>query len=74
MKFEHNFKDISDILNGIILTKNWKWGLNTRCKYINLTIDTRSGECTLMDRDMKEVSLDELLYQYKTEIENGEVR
>jgi len=42
----------------------WSWGRNTRCKYIDIRIDMRSGLCYLMDRDGKFITLAQLQWQY----------
>lgn len=43
----------------------WTWWKNSRCKYINLRIDTRDGGFVrIFDRDGHEITLDELKYQY----------
>lgn len=36
------------------------WLNNTRLKYVNIHIDTRDGAFLILDRDRKEVSLEEL--------------
>lgn len=42
----------------------WSWTRNTRCKYVDVRIDTRSGRCFVMDRDGKFITLDQLAWQY----------
>lgn len=45
--------------------KSWWWGKNSKCKYISIHIDTRDGHAILIDRTGKQITIDELLYQYK---------
>lgn len=42
----------------------WVWGLNSRCKYVTIIIDTRSGAYKILDRDGKSITFEELEYQY----------
>jgi hypothetical protein len=41
----------------------WSWGANTRCKYVDLRIDTRDGGCWIRDRDHVRISPQQLAAQ-----------
>ena len=43
---------------------DWGWFANTRCKYVDLRIDTRRGAFALLDRDGNKITLEELNHQY----------
>ena len=47
-----------------VASGEWIWPRNSRCKYVNLKIDTRAGAYRIEDRDGKPISFDELLFQY----------
>ncbi len=53
------------------LAMKWCWGLNTKCKYITVTIDMRDGGCRLFDRDGNEITIEELQFQHNKQ-NNGE--
>ena len=63
-----DLKGIIDVVNLSVAGK-WRWIKNGRNKYINLTIDMRDGKVCLKDRDMKEITLEELTFQRKNENE-----
>ena len=42
----------------------WTWAMNTQCKYINVRIDTRTGHCTITDRDGNKITPKQLEWQY----------
>jgi hypothetical protein len=44
-------------------TGRWQWYRNSRCKYVTLKIDTRSGAYEILDRDGKPITFEELEYQ-----------
>ena len=71
--FDNHFAKVSELISTTILNKTkWKWGKNSRCKYIELRIDTRSGECQIKDRDGELISLEQLMYQYELTDEHME--
>ena len=41
----------------------WTWVGNSRCKYLGLRIDTRSGQCIIMDRNGERISVADLRAQ-----------
>lgn len=41
----------------------WCWTRNSRCKYVELVVDMRDGEFTILDRDRKKISFEDLKYQ-----------
>jgi hypothetical protein len=43
---------------------SWVWWKNSRCKYVNLRVDMRTGHCILMDRDGQRIDPTELEWQY----------
>jgi len=44
--------------------KRWTWARNSRCKYVTIKIDTRSGAYRIEDRDGSPISFAELSHQY----------
>ncbi len=44
-------------------SKDWTWMKNSRCKYLNIRMDTRDGHCLISDRNNERISLDQLRYQ-----------
>ena len=53
-KIENNIWDrLFEVLPTIEAAKNgkWSWLNNSRCKYIDLRIDMRTGHCILSDKD-----------------------
>jgi hypothetical protein len=65
-----NIKDIFPLLEIIRKKKSafdmdkWTWLKNSRCKYIEIRIDTRDGGCIIRDRDGNRISPKQLMYQY----------
>ena len=49
------------------LSGEWLWWRNSRCKYINVRIDMRSGNCIITDNDGKRIGPAELRHQFGTE-------
>lgn len=51
----------------------WEWYLNSRCKYVELRIDMRTGHCIIRDREGKRLNPDDLAHQYRSadEISKG---
>lgn len=47
----------------------WSWARNSRCKYISLRIDMRSGDCIIKDSDGEVITLEQLKYQVTLEKE-----
>ncbi len=42
---------------------DWYWGANSRCKYIEIRIDTRDGGCILYDRNRVRISPEQFAFQ-----------
>ena len=57
------FSQITEVVNSS-LKGNWDWFRNSRCKYINLRIDMRDGNCLIKDRDEELITLEQLRYQF----------
>lgn len=45
----------------------WTWCRNSDCKYINVRIDTRDGAAWITDNNDKEIALDDLLFQHRSD-------
>jgi len=65
--FNIKFDDVFDVIEKAKIGL-WSWVGNSRCKYINLRIDTRDMMCNLYDRDNQEITIEELEYQYKSDL------
>jgi len=52
--------------------REWSWGKNQDCKYIDIRIDMRDGGAILCSRSRR-ISLDQLKYQWKPEDEKQEI-
>jgi hypothetical protein len=65
--FNHNFKELSEIVINTVLSgkKNWSWAYNSPCKYIMIRVDTRDAKCMLMNRNGDEITIEQLLYQHQ---------
>ncbi len=50
-----HFGDILPTLKAIS-RGDWYWGANSRCKYIEIRLDTRDGGCLLFDRERVRIS------------------
>lgn len=61
--------DIADVLAvlKLIAAGRWCWTKNTRCKYIDVRIDMRSGACIIKDRDGKRILPQDLEHQHGTD-------
>lgn len=42
---------------------DWYWGANSRCKYIEIRLDTRDGGCILYDRERVRISPEQFSHQ-----------
>lgn len=65
---EHTSREwdhVDDVLAVIerMRSGEWYWGSNSRCKYIELRIDTRDGGCILRDRESVRISPAQLAKQ-----------
>lgn len=49
----------------------WTWARNTKCKYIDVRIDMRDGDCIIKDRDGNIITLEQLQWQYTPEKEQS---
>jgi hypothetical protein len=56
---------IDDVLSVVKAStrEEWRWYLNSRCKYIDLRVDMRDGCCVLKDRNGRLITLDQLKHQ-----------
>jgi hypothetical protein len=45
----------------------WSWTRNTRCKYVDIKLDTRRGAYAVHDRDDKPITYEQLRWQYGRE-------
>lgn len=73
-RFGHNrwdkLQDVGEAVVDVIKDEKWIWVMNSRCKYVSMRIDMRSGHCILVDREGNRISIDQLKYQYKSGDEN----
>lgn len=46
------------------LSGEWLWWMNSRCKYINVRIDMRSGDCLITDNHGQRIGPAELRHQF----------
>lgn len=44
---------------------DWKWYANSKCKYVELRVDMRSGHCIIRDRDGNRVDPKDLEHQIR---------
>ena len=58
-----HFGDILPTLKAIS-RGDWCWGANTRCKYIEIRIDTRDGGCILYDSKRVRISPEQFAHQH----------
>lgn len=56
--------DFIAVLNDMRAGK-WNWYLNTKCKYVNLSVDMRDGGCIIADKDGNRIDPKDLAYQYE---------
>lgn len=49
------------------LSGEWLWWRNSRCKYINVRIDMRSGDCIITDNQGQRIGPSELRHQFGAE-------
>lgn len=57
-----HFGDILPTLKAISRGE-WYWGANSRCKYIEIRLDTRDGGCILYDRERVRISPEQFAHQ-----------
>ncbi len=57
-----HFGDILPTLKAIS-RGDWYWGANSRCKYIEIRLDTRDGGCILYDRERVRISPEQFAHQ-----------
>lgn len=57
-----HFGDILPTLKAIS-RGDWYWGANSRCKYIEIRLDTRDGGCLLYDRERVRISPEQFAHQ-----------
>lgn len=58
-----HFGDILPTLKAISRGE-WYWGANSRCKYIEIRLDTRDGGCLLYDRERVRISPEQFAHQH----------
>ena len=66
IKIKENIWDhINDFLEVYKKSKQgkWTWWKNSKCKYVELRIDMRSGCCIIRDRDGNRIDPKDLEYQ-----------
>jgi len=72
-----NKKNIWDHINdfgkvyNLMKEKKWSWMWNSKCKYVELRIDMRSGSCIIKDREGNRITPEDLAYQYTSEEEKA---
>lgn len=44
-------------------TGEWHWYKNSKCKYVELRIDMRTGHCIIRDREGNRINPEDLAYQ-----------
>ena len=64
MSSNPSWNSVEEVL-AVLNDPEWRWIRNTRCKYVELRIDTRDNHCVIRDRDGNPITLEELKYQYK---------
>lgn len=69
---EEVFNFLKKATSGSYHDHNREWTLvrNSSCKYIDIRIDMRDGGFILKDREGNRISLEQLMYQYKSGDEN----
>lgn len=55
--------DIAEWLDAVA-TGRWTWTRNTRCKYVDLKLDTRRGAYCILDRNGEQITFEQLRWQY----------
>lgn len=55
--------DIAEWLDAVA-TGRWTWTRNTRCKYVDLKLDTRRGAYSILDRNGRPITFEQLRWQY----------
>ena len=68
IKIKENIWDhINDFLEVYKKSKqgNWIWWKNNKCKYVELRIDMRNGDCIIRDRDGRRINPKDLEYQFE---------
>ncbi len=43
----------------------WHWFKNSKCKYVELRVDMRTGNCIIKDRDGNRIDPKDLEFQFK---------
>ena len=54
--------DVISVLNKM-QSGEWEWYRNSRCKYIEVRIDMRSGNCIIFDGERKRINPSDLAHQ-----------
>jgi hypothetical protein len=55
-------RQVVDVLEKA-MKDEWSWSINQECKYVELKIDMRGHSCRIIDRNGKDISVEELKYQ-----------
>lgn len=58
----YHLRQVLDVVRASICGE-WAWPRNVNCKYIDVRIDMRSGECLIRDRHGKVITMEELTRQ-----------
>lgn len=64
---EMTFDELAEFVDKV-RSGEWSWSKNSACKYIKLTIDTRSGVTNLYDRDGNPMSASQMTWQYEPRV------
>lgn len=51
--------------------REWSWAMNTKCKYVELRVDMRTGHCIIKDREGNRIDPADLAFQYGEETPNA---
>jgi putative alpha-1,2-mannosidase len=59
-----HIKDVCAVLS-MVSDGSWVWFRNTQCKYIDVRIDMRTGNCIIKNNDGNRINPSDLTYQYQ---------
>jgi hypothetical protein len=60
------FEEIAAWIDALIVGE-WSWARNSRCKYVTLRLDTRSGAYAIVDRNGNDITMGQLGWQYSAD-------
>lgn len=58
-----SLQDFLKVFNNA-MSGSWHWYKNSRCKYVELRVDMRTGHCIISDRYGKRIDPRDLAFQY----------